>query len=114
MLALARSICREHDVPGRELKFAGVIPASDLTAMSDAIKQGCETVDIDGGRFLLDTNIVIAPFPVTVRYWNLPAQCVSVPCIVLGELYYGARNSSRVLETQAESGITENCPCTRL
>ena len=50
VLALLRALdlSQEHDVPGRELlKFAGVIPASDLTAMSDAIKQDCETVDID-------------------------------------------------------------------
>ncbi len=55
------------------------------------------------GRFLLDTNIVIALFanesPVIDRLRE--AEEVFVPSIVLGELYYGARKSSRVEENIA-------------
>lgn len=49
------------------------------------------------GRFLLDTNIVIAIFaeelPVLERM--AAAEEVFVPAIALGELYYGARKSGR-------------------
>ena len=35
-------------VPGRNLlRFAGTIPAADLNAMSAAIEQGCEQVEIN-------------------------------------------------------------------
>lgn len=50
------------------------------------------------GRFLLDTNIIIALFAsdVAVQQHLVDAEEVFVPCIVLGELYYGARKSTRV------------------
>ncbi len=50
------------------------------------------------GRFLLDTNIVIALFAqdVAVQEWLAQAEEVFVPSIVLGELYFGARKSARV------------------
>ncbi len=55
------------------------------------------------GRFLLDTNIVIALFAsepdVLARLQN--AQQVFVPSVVIGELHYGARKSSRVQENLA-------------
>jgi tRNA(fMet)-specific endonuclease VapC len=49
------------------------------------------------GRFLLDTNIVIALFgeEPAVLEQLAAAQEVFVPVIVLGELYYGARKSAR-------------------
>jgi tRNA(fMet)-specific endonuclease VapC len=50
------------------------------------------------GNFLLDTNIVIAIFakdPAAHQQLS-DANEVFVPSIVLGELYYGARKSSRV------------------
>ena len=49
------------------------------------------------GRFLLDTNIIIALFakdPV-IRERMASASEVFVPCIALGELFFGARGSSR-------------------
>jgi tRNA(fMet)-specific endonuclease VapC len=49
------------------------------------------------GRFLLDTNIVIAIFamdPDVVDHLARAAE-VFVPSIVLGELFYGARKSSQ-------------------
>ena len=56
------------------------------------------------GRYLLDTNIVIALFAdesaVTDRLRE--AEEIFVPSIVLGELYYGARKSSRVEENVAQ------------
>jgi tRNA(fMet)-specific endonuclease VapC len=56
------------------------------------------------GRYLLDTNIVIALFAsdpaVTERLKE--AEEVFIPSIVFGELYYGARNSSRVVENVAK------------
>ncbi len=52
------------------------------------------------GRVLLDTNVVIALFAkdlsVTEKLAN--TEEVFVPSIVLGELYFGAHNSSRVKE----------------
>ncbi len=49
------------------------------------------------GRFLLDTNILIGFFgqdPSIVSAVN-KAKEISIPSIVLGELYYGAFNSGR-------------------
>jgi len=50
------------------------------------------------GRFLLDTNIVIAIFAndASVMESLETASEVFVPIIVLGELYYGAQKSSKV------------------
>ena len=55
------------------------------------------------GRFLLDTNIVIALFAreTAVQQRLAEASEVFVPSIVLGELYYGARKSTRVTENLA-------------
>jgi len=48
-------------------------------------------------RFLLDTNIVIALFAQEASVLQQLQQAVGIflPCIVLGELYYGARKSGR-------------------
>ncbi|MBI3328834.1 MAG: type II toxin-antitoxin system VapC family toxin [Nitrospinae bacterium] len=50
------------------------------------------------GRFLLDTNIVIAIFAKDAGVQQHLAEeiAVFVPSIVLGELYYGAYKSARV------------------
>lgn len=50
------------------------------------------------GRFLLDTNIVIAIFAkdVAVQTRIADAAEVFIAVTVLGELYYGARKSTRV------------------
>jgi tRNA(fMet)-specific endonuclease VapC len=52
------------------------------------------------GRFLLDTNILIAIFSkeAKVQAYLVNATEVFVPAIVLGELYYGAYKSSRVTD----------------
>ena len=49
------------------------------------------------GRFLLDTNIVIALFATEAAVQQRLAEAseVFVPSIVLGELYYGSRKSTR-------------------
>ncbi|MFY9621282.1 MAG: type II toxin-antitoxin system VapC family toxin [Pyrinomonadaceae bacterium] len=55
------------------------------------------------GRFLLDTNILIALFAAdhTIqRHLNEPGAFY-VPVVALGELYYGALKSSRVDENVA-------------
>jgi tRNA(fMet)-specific endonuclease VapC len=56
------------------------------------------------GRYLLDTNIVIALFAndtaVTNNLQN--AQEVFVPSSVVGELYYGAQRSGRVKQNVAQ------------
>jgi tRNA(fMet)-specific endonuclease VapC len=56
------------------------------------------------GRFLLDTNIVIALFAreASVLQHLGEADDVFVPAIVLGELHYGAQKSSRVDENVAK------------
>jgi len=50
-------------------------------------------------RFLLDTNIVIALFAQEASVLQQLQQAVGIflPCIVLGELYYGARKSGRAV-----------------
>ncbi len=52
------------------------------------------------GRFLLDTNIVIALFAedTSVQKGIMEAEQVFLPSIVLGELYYGAGKSLRTEE----------------
>ena len=56
------------------------------------------------GRFLLDTNIVIAIFAkeANVQVHLVRVTEIFVPAIVLGELYYGAHKSSRVTENIAK------------
>lgn len=55
------------------------------------------------GRFLLDTNIIIALFAreSSVQERLERAEEVFVPSVVLGELYFGARKSTRVEENLA-------------
>jgi len=55
------------------------------------------------GRFLVDSNIVIALFAQepSVQEHLGQAQDVSVPSVVLGEFYFGARKSARVEENVA-------------
>jgi tRNA(fMet)-specific endonuclease VapC len=55
------------------------------------------------GRFLPDTNIVIALFAreVAIQQRSAEASEVFVPSIVLGELCHGARKSTRVTENLA-------------
>ena len=49
------------------------------------------------GRYLLDTNIIIALFAgeKTVLDAAQEAEEIFIPAIVIGELYYGAENSSK-------------------
>ena len=49
------------------------------------------------GRFLLDTNIIIALFAKDqgVHDHIIHAKEIFVPCIALGELYFGANKSQR-------------------
>jgi tRNA(fMet)-specific endonuclease VapC len=56
------------------------------------------------GSYLLDTNIIISLFadePSVKNHLN-HADAVFVPSIALGELYYGARKSSRIPENLAK------------
>lgn len=55
------------------------------------------------GRYLLDTNIVIALFAndMTVMHQIKDAEEIFIPSIVIGELYYGACKSTRVEENIA-------------
>jgi tRNA(fMet)-specific endonuclease VapC len=69
------------------------------------------------GKYLLDTNIVIALFAsdANVQIKLSQAGEVSIASIVFGELYYGARNSGRVeanvqrVDELAASGVIINC-----
>ena len=55
------------------------------------------------GKFLLDTNMVIALFAneATIKDNLGDAEEVFVPSIVIGELFYGARKSTRSKENLA-------------
>ncbi len=52
------------------------------------------------GKFLLDTNIIIGLFGKDPQVHELldKAEEIFVPCIAIGELYFGAYRSSRVQE----------------
>jgi tRNA(fMet)-specific endonuclease VapC len=52
------------------------------------------------GRYLLDTNIIIAIFveDPTVHERLVNAKEVFVPCIAIGELYFGAYKSVKIQE----------------
>ena len=52
------------------------------------------------GRIILDTNVIIALFSEepSLNKYILNADEVFIPCIVIGELYYGARKSSKIQE----------------
>lgn len=52
------------------------------------------------GKFILDTNIVIALFAEDKQVTSKieKAREIIVPAIVMGELYYGARKSARAIE----------------
>ena len=64
------------------------------------------------GKYLLDTNIIIALFANDTKIKNnlLQAEEVFIPSIVIGELYYGANKSQRVQEnlTKIKYFITNN------
>lgn len=55
------------------------------------------------GKFILDTNIVIAVFSNDIAVKELLATAIEVfvPNIVIGELYFGAYNSGRKRENVA-------------
>lgn len=55
------------------------------------------------GRFLLDTNIVISLFAKDPQIHNriVNAAEVFVPCIAIGELYFGAYKSVKIQENLA-------------
>ena len=55
------------------------------------------------GRYLLDTNIIIALFAdeAVIRENLAQASEVFIPIIAIGELYYGARKSGRILANLA-------------
>ena len=69
------------------------------------------------GRFLLDTNIIIALFAndISVREQLKKAEEVFVPSIAIGELYYGALKSSKVegnilrIEDFVKSNVILSC-----
>jgi tRNA(fMet)-specific endonuclease VapC len=52
------------------------------------------------GRYLLDTNIIIALFAKDPQIHNRIANAeeVFIPCIAIGELYFGAYKSLKVQE----------------
>lgn len=58
------------------------------------------------GRYLLDTNIIIALFAneTTVREHLAEAPEVFIPCVAIAELNYGARKSGRVQANLARIG----------
>ncbi len=55
------------------------------------------------GRFLLDTNIIIALFAKDPKIHDRMANAseVFIPCIAIGELYFGAYKSVKIQENIA-------------
>lgn len=66
------------------------------------------------GRYLLDTNIIIALFAdeATVKSRLAEADEVFIPSIGIGELYYGAKKSGRPQENSAriDEFVANNTP----
>jgi tRNA(fMet)-specific endonuclease VapC len=64
------------------------------------------------GKYLLDTNIIIAIFANENKVKSNLAQAeeIFIPSIVVGELYYGANKSQRVKDNLAkiEQFVAEN------
>ncbi|MFN6485722.1 MULTISPECIES: PIN domain-containing protein [unclassified Nostoc] len=98
VLEFARSLVKSEvrGTPGQKLlRFTGSIPPEDIQLMRAAIEQDCEQVDINEcGRYLLDTNIIIALFADEAVIKNNLGQAneVFIPSIAIGELCYGAEN----------------------
>ncbi|MDE0088731.1 MAG: type II toxin-antitoxin system VapC family toxin [Candidatus Poribacteria bacterium] len=68
---------------------------------------------LQNGKYLLDTNIVIAMFAneVNIEEERQYTGKVFLPSPVIGELYYGARNSDRPIENIARiNRLTERIP----
>ncbi len=68
---------------------------------------------LQNGKYLLDTNIVIAMFAneVNIEEETQNTGKVFLPSPVIGELYYGARNSDRPIENIARiNRLTERIP----
>ena len=59
---------------------------------------------ITNGKYLLDTNIIIALFAdeANIKAHLAKAEEVFIPSIAVGELYYGANKSQRVKENLAK------------
>lgn len=95
------------------LRFAAAIPPDDLEKMSQAIED-CEQVDLNG-RYLLDTNEVIALFAGETSVLSLieDANEVFIPNIVIGELYYRAKRSKRVEENIEKENHLDSSEGTR-
>lgn len=55
------------------------------------------------GKYLLDTNIIISIFAKDPQTYNhlADAEEVFVPCIAIGELYFGAYKSLKIEENLA-------------
>lgn len=68
---------------------------------------------LQNGKYLLDTNIVIAMFAneINIEEERQYTGKVFLPSPVIGELYYGARNSDRPIENIAKiNRLTERIP----
>ncbi len=68
---------------------------------------------LQNGKYLLDTNIVIAMFAneVNIEVERQNTGRVFLPSPVIGELYYGERNSDRPIENIARiNRLTERIP----
>jgi tRNA(fMet)-specific endonuclease VapC len=63
------------------------------------------------GRYLLDTNIIIALFAdeASVRTNLAQADEVFIPSIVIGELYCRARKSGRTQDNTCDKRLINRC-----
>ena len=69
------------------------------------------------GKFLLDTNIIIRLFggESVIQEKLLHADEIFIPCIALGELYFGANKSKKIsdniarIENFAAHSVIINC-----
>ncbi len=78
------------------------------------MKRGVNKSMLQNGKYLLDTNIVIAMFAneVNIEKERQNTEKVFLASPVIGELYYGARNSDRPIENiQRINRLTERIPC---
>lgn len=83
--------------------FAGALDNTSAMEMSKASNLPAKSSTPVSGRYLLDTNIVIALLngEQSVRKGIEAAEEVFLPVIAVGELYFGAENSGRPQENLA-------------
>ncbi len=91
-------------VSGKKLlRFSGIMEAEDIRPCIKPLKLNVNEWKRMSGKFLLDTNILIALFggDTSIQKYLENADEVFISSTVLGELYFGAHKSNHVKQNLA-------------